>query len=313
MNFATGRRHPIVAVAEMVFYVASADEEFRRGVFEFPEDLLRALADDVGQHVHSSAMGHGDNNLLNFLLGGLVDGKVQEWDQAFSPFQRERLGPEVLSTEKFLEDDRVGEPGEDANLFLAAQFESILRPLHTLLQPVPHRQFVNVHELDPDRPAIGVAESLEDFPQRDRTIAERVAGKTSSHLRLAEAVEFRFKLRDAGPRYPQRIDGRNHMAPDTIVADELVDPILHRGNFSLTSAKAVVAAYGRRIEDAGRTERWAKTRASIISARFRQLIEIGPPPGWNGKWVVEIIEIKSFNKSEIDSIRQTLRFAHGRS
>src|SRR4029434_11168823 len=114
-------------------------------------------------------------------------------------------------------------------------------------------------------------------------------------------------------RYPQRIDGRNHMAPDTIVADELVDPVLHRGNFSRTSAKSVVAARARRIEDAARTERCAKTRASIISAKFRQLTEIGPPLGWNGKWVLEIIEIESFNKSEIDSIRQTLRFAHGRS
>jgi hypothetical protein len=51
MNFATGRRHPIVAIAQVVFDVAPAGVEFRRGIFEFPENFLRALADDIGQHV----------------------------------------------------------------------------------------------------------------------------------------------------------------------------------------------------------------------------------------------------------------------
>src|SRR5215510_13152582 len=202
-------------------------------------------------------MGHGDDDLLDFLLGGLVDGKVEERDQAFAPFQRERLGPEVFPAEKFLKDDCVGEPGEDANLFLAAKVESILRPLHTLLQPVSDCQFVNVHELGADRPAIRVAEPLEDFPQRYRATAESVAGKTAIHVRLTESIKFRFELRDARPRHLQWIDGSYHMAPDPIVPDELVDAVLHRGNLGLTSAKAVVAAHRRWIEDAGWMKRWA--------------------------------------------------------
>src|SRR5262252_156434 len=237
-------------------------------------------------------MGHGDDDLLDFLLGGLVDSKVQERDQAFPPFQRESLGPEVFPAEKFLEDDRVGQPGEDANLFLAAKVESILRPLHALLQPVSDCQFVNVHELDADRPAIGVAEPIEDFPQRYRAIAESVAGKPAIHLRLTESIKFRFELRDARTRHLQWIDGSYHMAPDAIVTDKLVHPILHRGNLGFTSAKTAVAAHCRWIEDAGWMKRWAKTRASVISVGFRQLIEISPPFGWDGKWVLKIIEIE---------------------
>src|SRR5262245_59584267 len=175
-------------------------------------------------------MGHGDDDLLDFLLGGLVDGKVQERDQTFPPFQGERLGSEIFPAEKFLEDDRIREPGEDADLLLAAKVETILCSLHALLQPVPHGQLVNVHELDADGSAIGVAEPLEDFSQRDCTIAESVAGKTAIHLRLAEAVKFRFELRAARPRYLQWIDGGYHMAPDPVVSDELVDPVLQRGN-----------------------------------------------------------------------------------
>src|SRR5215475_2742801 len=200
-------------------------------------------------------MRHCDDNLLDFLLGGLVDGKVQQRDQAFAPFQRERLGSEIFPAEKFLEDDRVREPGEDANLFLAAKVESILRAFHALLQPMPYRQFVDVHELDADGATIGVAEPLEDFPQRYRATAESVAGKTTIHLRLAEAVKFRFQLRDARPGHLQWIDGSYHMAPDPVITDELVHPVLQRGNFRLTSANAAVAAYCRGIEDAGRPER----------------------------------------------------------
>src|SRR5262245_25206948 len=202
-------------------------------------------------------MGHGDDDLLDFLLGGLVDGKVQERDQACAAFQRASLVPEVFPAHKFLEDDRVGQPDEDANLFLAAKVESILRPLHALLQPVSDCQFVNVHELDADGATIGVAEPLEDFPQRYRAAAESVAGKTAIHLRFAEAVKFPFQLRDAWARHLQWIDGSYHMAPDAVVTDELVDPVLQRGNFGLTSANAAVAGYCREIEDAGRPERWA--------------------------------------------------------
>src|SRR5215510_1924379 len=224
-------------------------------------------------------MGHGDDNLLDFLLRGLVDGKVKERDQAFAPFQRERLGAEIFPAEKFFEDDRVREPGEDANLFRAAKVESILRPLHALLQPVSDCQFVNVHELDADGATIGVAEPLEDFPQRYRAIAESIAGKPAIHLRLTESIKFRLELGDAWTRHPQWIDGSYHMAPDTVVTDKLVHPILHRGNLGLTSAKAAVAAHCRWIEDAGWMKRRAKTRASVISVGFRQLIEIGPPFG----------------------------------
>src|SRR5215468_3799375 len=257
-------------------------------------------------------MGHGDDDLLDFLLGGLVDGKVQQRDQTFPPFQGERLGSEIFPAEKFLEDDRIREPGEDPDLFLAAKVETILCSLHALLQPVPHGQLVNVHELDADGPAIGVAEPLEDFPQRYRAIAESVAGKPAIHLRLIESIKFRFELGDARTRHLQWIDGSDHMAPDAVVTDKLVHPILHRGNLGLTSAKASVAAHCRWIEDAGWMKRWAKTRPSVISVRFRQLIEIGPPFGWDGKWVLKIIEIESFDKSEIYGIRQTLRFAHDR-
>src|SRR5262249_18063321 len=197
-------------------------------------------------------MSHGDDDLLDFLLGGLVDGKVQERDQAFPPFQGERLGSEVLPAEKFLEDDRIGEPGEDPDLFLAAKVETILCSLHALLQPVPDCQLVNVHELDADGPAIGVAEPLEDFPQRYRAIAESIAGKPAIHLRLAESIKFRLELGDAWTRHPQWIDGGYHMAPDAVVTDELVDAILHRGNFGLTIARAAVAAHCRWIEDARR-------------------------------------------------------------
>src|SRR5262245_50631677 len=255
-------------------------------------------------------MGHGDDDLLDFLLGGLVDSKVQERDQAFPSFQGERLGSEIFPAEKFLEDDRIREPGEDPDLFLAAKVETILCSLHALLQPVPHRQLVNVHELDADGPAIGVAEPLEDFPQRYRAVAESIAGKPAIHLRLTESIKFRFELRDARARHPQWIDGSYHMAPDAVVTNELVHPILHRGNLGFTSAKAAVAAHCSWIEDAGWMKRWAQTRSSVISVGVRQLIEISPPFGWDGKWVLKKIEIESFDKSEIDGIWQTLCFAH---
>jgi len=87
----------------------------RVAVLELAEDLLRALAHDVGQHVEPSAMGHAQHDLAGAVGAGFLDGQVQERNEALGAFQGETLGADELFLDELLEDDGVGEPGQIRN------------------------------------------------------------------------------------------------------------------------------------------------------------------------------------------------------
>ena len=53
-----GRGDVVVVVAQVILDVAAAAIQLGIDVLELAEDVLRALADDVGQHVEPAAVGH---------------------------------------------------------------------------------------------------------------------------------------------------------------------------------------------------------------------------------------------------------------
>ena len=88
--------------------------------------------------------------------------RSKQRDQAFGPFQRKALGADELAADELLEDHRVGQAREDADLLVAARASGGSRFFHPPLQPLADLQVVDVHELRADRPAIGVAEPVHD-------------------------------------------------------------------------------------------------------------------------------------------------------
>ena len=112
---------PVAAVAQVILHVAAAAVQLRVDVLELAEDLARALAHDVGQHVEPAAMGHAQHDLVDALLAGLLDRQVQQRDQALGPFQRKALRADELLLDELLEDHGVGQPREDAQLLVAGE------------------------------------------------------------------------------------------------------------------------------------------------------------------------------------------------
>jgi hypothetical protein len=71
----------------VVLDITTSQVELGVDVGELAEDILWALAHDVGQHVEPSAMGHRQDDLANALIAGFFDRKIQQRNQAFCPFQ----------------------------------------------------------------------------------------------------------------------------------------------------------------------------------------------------------------------------------
>src|SRR5882672_8486035 len=175
--------------------------ELRVGVFEFTEDFARALADDISENVQTTAMGHREDNLIEAFFAALFDGQLQQRNQTLAAFQGKALGADEFLTNEFFKDDRIRQAGQDPDLFLTTQREAIFRSLHSLLQPSPHIEVVNVHELHSDGTAIGVTQAVKDFAQGEWSVAmEGLRRKASFHIGFGEAVKFRVELRQMRQR-----------------------------------------------------------------------------------------------------------------
>src|SRR5262245_48719023 len=96
MDLAAGQSFPIRAVAQVIFHVAAAHIEIRIEICKFTEDLARALAHNVREHVQAPAMRHSQNDLINPMLASPLNSKIQQWDQTLRALQRKTFGANKL-------------------------------------------------------------------------------------------------------------------------------------------------------------------------------------------------------------------------
>ena len=88
-----------------------------------------------------------------------------------------------------------------------------------------------MHELHTDRPAVGVAQPLDDLPQRHRLRPfDRVGREGPIHVLLGEVVEVWIEFREPRSRATQRIDLGHQVTADAVGTHELVDTVLEEGH-----------------------------------------------------------------------------------
>src|SRR4051812_4756444 len=150
MHFMPGSADPIRAIPKMVLHVSATGTVLPRGVGKFTEDLLRTFSKDVRQHIEAAAMRHSKHHLLNPLLRSLLDRKVEQWNQTLGAFERKALRADEFFSDELLENHRIGQPRQDANLFRVGESHSILSAFHPFAQPAPHARLVDMHVLDAD-------------------------------------------------------------------------------------------------------------------------------------------------------------------
>jgi hypothetical protein len=117
---------PVGVPALVVLHVAGAEVALGVGIVELPEDLARALVQDVPEDVEPAAMGHADLDQARAVVHGLLDHQVEQRDQALRALEREALRAEELLPDELLEDHGVGQPAQDPELLLPRQLDPIL-------------------------------------------------------------------------------------------------------------------------------------------------------------------------------------------
>jgi hypothetical protein len=159
-------RDPVVGVAEVVLDVAATAVQLGVLVLELAEDRPRVLPHDVREDVQATAVRHADHDVADALRAGLLEGEVEQRDQALAALERERLRADVLLLDELLEHDRVGQLGEDAQLGVARQLDAVAGALHARLQPLAHLEVVDVHELHADGPRVRLAQRVDHVADR---------------------------------------------------------------------------------------------------------------------------------------------------
>ncbi len=210
--------------AEVVFDVARALHivGLEALAAELGEHRGERLLHDVDQRVEPAAMRHADGDLVDALRGHRLDHRVQRRNGDLAAFQPEPLGGDVALLAEHLEALGLGELLEYAALLRRAEGRVPRRAFHPALDPGFLVGILDVHELDADRAAIGVAQDPHDLAQRGGLAAEHVVDEDRLvQVGVGEAVGKRVQL---GVRrrngQPERVEPRLEMAAHAVGADQ---------------------------------------------------------------------------------------------
>ena len=71
-------------------------------------------------------MSHAQDDFLDALFAGLFDREVQQRNQTFRAFERKTFCADEFLADELLERDGVGQPRENAELFVARELNAVL-------------------------------------------------------------------------------------------------------------------------------------------------------------------------------------------
>src|SRR5580693_7199516 len=100
MDVLAVRPRPITAVSLVIFNIAVTFPFFRLFIAKLAEYPGEIFPSDMGQHIESSAVGHGDDDVAHVLASGFFDGQIQQWKKRFASFERKRFGAKKFFAEK---------------------------------------------------------------------------------------------------------------------------------------------------------------------------------------------------------------------
>ncbi|CAB4880249.1 unannotated protein [freshwater metagenome] len=168
-------------------------------------------------------MGHTDDGALEVLLGSRGQDAVEHRNGGLAALEAEPLGADVLGGEEPLV--RVGRREALGEPALLVTCELGGYTLETGLDPLLLVQIMDVHVLDADRAAVGVAEHLEQFRKLHPVLASNTADeKLTLEVPDAQPVVLRGHLVEQARFFPaQRVEIGHEVPTDAVRADEARD------------------------------------------------------------------------------------------
>ena len=178
-----GRHHRVVAL--VILHIAVALLGIGDVVLaEFVEDKLVVLAQNIGEHVEAAAVSHAHDDLLHAVARTFLHNLVEDRDDRFATLERKALLADVAGVEEFLEHLALEQVAEHA-LFLGVGQRVLAQTafLDPAAEPAADGVILDVHVLDADVAAVGLAQQLDDGAQRH-------AGRGARPVNFEFAVEI---------------------------------------------------------------------------------------------------------------------------
>ena len=216
--------HELARLAQVVLDVAGALHGVGGDVvLELPEQLPVGLADDVDQHVQPAAVGHAEHRRVEGRVGGVGQEGVEERDRRLGALDAEALLGDVAGGEELLE--RLGRVEAVEDVQLLVPVDGVVGALDLGLDPVLLVGLLDVHVLDADRAAVGVAQDAEDVAERGPLAAGQAAGEVlpvevPDRQPVAGGVEL---LVHAGRLHAQRVEVGDEVPSHPVHVDQRVD------------------------------------------------------------------------------------------
>ena len=175
------------------------------------------------ERVEAAAVRHAEHDFLDAELPAALEDLLDSGDQRFAAIEAEALGADELDAEIVLEALRLDDPLQDHLATLERELGVVLDMLDTLLDPRLLVGIGDMHELDADLAAVGLAQAVHDLAKR-RLLAECQRAKDQDRavpIALGEAVGRGIELAMRRlPHQAQRIEVGLEMAADTVGADQ---------------------------------------------------------------------------------------------
>ena len=239
--------------AQVVLHVTGALHRTRVDVaLELAEDLGVALADDVGEHVEPTAVGHADGDLVEAVVGGGLADLVEQRDGRLAALEAEPLLADELRLQEGLERLGLVELVQDAQLLLARWLH--MRLLDALLDPLALLGVLDVHVLDAGRAAVRVAQDAEDAAQLHEALGpEAAGGELAVEIPQRQRVGADLEVGVAALAVLERVGVGHHVAAHPVGVDHLEDPRL-LADLVLVAGRDVGGPADRLVRDAQRAE-----------------------------------------------------------
>ena len=161
------------------------------------------------ERVEAAAVRHAEHDFLDAELPAALEDLLDSGDQRFAAIEAEALGADELDAEIVLEALRLDDPLQDHLAALERELGVVLDVLDALLDPRLLVGIGDVHELDADLAAVGLAQAVHDLAKR-RLLAECQRAEDQDRavpITLGEAVGRGIELAMRRlPHQAQRIE-----------------------------------------------------------------------------------------------------------